>query len=236
MGSVKFDTAPTELHVSGAEELAANMGIAADQPLWVCGSTGPGEERYVLDAYRELLTQQPRLQLAIIPRKPERFDEVARLIAQQGFPCRRRSKCDGSPSTGAGMVGAGAVNGTDPSTPAVLLGDTMGELRKFYSLAAVVFVGRSLVPMGGSDVIEVAALAKPMLVGPHTVNFADAIRRLRERQALIETNPQRLAADVSAVLNDAALAERLGRSAHEVVQANRGATSRAIDSLHPFLS
>ena len=142
------------------------MGLDNNGPLWVCGSTGPGEEAMILDAYRSLLLDHaganpasesssvkrppPPCRLVIVPRKPERFDEVARLIERAGFTCLRRSSHpDGGPP---------------PTLPdsAVILGDTMGELRKWYSLASVVLVGRSLVPMGGSDPMEVAALAKPM--------------------------------------------------------------------------
>ena len=173
------------------------MGIAADRPLWVCGSTGPGEEKIILSAYRQLLQELGGLAqgvhsgpevsvgiglpaLAVVPRKPERFDEVARLIERAGFSCVRRSD---NPD--------GSDPGVQPS--AVMLGDTMGELRKFYSLATVVFVGRSLVPMGGSDPMEAAALGKPVLVGPHTANFRIPVEALARRDAIrIVASPDQL--------------------------------------------
>src|SRR5439155_3933873 len=113
--------------------------------------------------YRELLNRQPNLRLVIVPRKPERFDEVAELMKRE-FPVLRRS------------------NPIAPDPSQVILGDTMGELRKFYALADLVVVGRTLVDLGssqhGSDMIEPAALAKPTIVGPYTGNFADAMTKL----------------------------------------------------------
>jgi 3-deoxy-D-manno-octulosonic-acid transferase len=106
----------------------------------------------------------------VIPRKPERFEEVAALIRARGFDCLRRSEHP----DGVVFVAVGAVSDRDSNSEAVqtvILGDTMGELRRFYSLATVVFVGRSLVPMGGSDPMEAAALAKLVIAGPHMDNF-----------------------------------------------------------------
>src|SRR5690606_10044041 len=122
------------------------------------------------------------------PRKPERFDEVAVMIERAGFACVRRSRSIGG-GQDAGDRMAEAARDT-PQLPAVVLGDTMGELRKFYSLADVVFVGRTLVDLGhrqhGSDMIEPAALAKPVIVGPFTHNFADAMRKFRAAEAMVE--------------------------------------------------
>ncbi|RMF82682.1 MAG: 3-deoxy-D-manno-octulosonic acid transferase, partial [Planctomycetota bacterium] len=133
-GSVKYDTAEIADEIPGQQELADELTIDTSRPLWVCGSTGPQEEALLLDAYEALRSRHPELQLAIVPRKPERFEEVAQLIVQRGFACLRRS-------------GAPPLVPPDIERPtAVFLGDTLGELRKFYALATVVFVGRSLVP------------------------------------------------------------------------------------------
>ena len=224
-GSVKYDTAPTDPKVPGADELHTDLGLSADETLWVCGSTGPGEEEIILRAYADLLKDGLHLRLVIVPRKPERFDEVARLIKRSGYECWRRS---------AGA--AGGVSASDrPGRPAIVLGDTMGELRKFYALASVVFVGRSLVPMGGSDVIEAAALAKPILVGPAVQNFADAVEQLRRRGAVVMTDPDSLAADLRRVLSDGALSKTLSTNARAVVQDNRGATQRTVEALLALL-
>lgn len=214
-GTMKFDTAEVASSVHGDQALASDLGIGLDQPLWVCGSTGPGEEALVLEVYRKLLDAHPRLRLAIVPRHPQRFDAVAELIQSAGFPLIRRSD----------------RSSTATDSGAVILGDTMGELRRFYSLARVVFVGRSLVDLGprqhGSDMIEPAALGKCVAVGPFTGNFAEVVGALR-------------AADAIAVVPDAAalhdklhdwltrptVADEIGRRAQQVVGAQRGATGR----------
>ena len=162
--------------------------------------------------------------LAIVPRKPERFDEVARVIEHAGFACvRRSSHADGRDA---------------PETPesAVFLGDTMGELRKFYSLADVSFVGRSLVPMGGSDPMEVAALGKPIVVGPHTENFQLPVTVLATADAIrIVESPRDLASVVGAILGGTSLGSALGARAREVVIRNQGATQRTADRVVSLL-
>ena len=113
-----------------------------------------------------------------------------------------------------------------------MLGDTMGELRKFYSLADVVFVGRSLVAMGGSDPMEVAALEKPMIVGPYMDNFRLPVEALREADAIrVVDSAKSLASQVTAILEDPSLAAGLGSRARDVVIRNQGATERTADGI-----
>jgi 3-deoxy-D-manno-octulosonic-acid transferase len=226
-GTMKFDTAQVDQTPAGAAELAWEVGLAPGQePIWVCGSTGPGEERIVLDVYRRLLTDQPRLRLVLVPRKPERFDEVAGLIGSAGFALIRRSNPAGLASS--------------PSGPTIILGDTMGELRKFYSLADVVFVGRTLVDLGsrqhGSDMMEPAALAKPTLVGPFTGNFAEVMNQFRAADAIKEVRtPDELTASIRQLLSDPASAAVLGRAAAEVVRRGQGATASHVELIHAHL-
>jgi 3-deoxy-D-manno-octulosonic-acid transferase len=223
-GSVKYDAADTSDHIDGQEELAEAMGIDVQRPLWVCGSTGPGEEAHILTAYARLLEDQPDLQLAIIPRKPERFDEVARLIVEHGYACLRRS-------TGAPLTPTAAAE----SRP-VFLGDTMGELRKFYALATVVFVGRSLVPLGGSDVMEVAGLAKPIVVGPHTDNFTEAVNLLlAERGVRQISEPEALATVVSDLLRHPERRVQMGRAGRAAIQSRMGATNETVTRILEFM-
>ena len=235
--SLKWDSAAVTDQVEGAEALACALGIDRRRPLWVCGSTGPGEEAMILDAYRRLLGDWPCLArgvqagsseksesagpiLAIVPRKPERFDEVARIIERAGFRCIRRSDCcDGTHAVP--MLG-----------PVVLLGDTMGELRKFYSLADVVFVGRTLVPLGGSDPMEVAALGKPIVIGPHTENFQLPVTALHTADAIrIVESVDALPSAIGAFLQDEDAAAEIGLRAREVVVDNQGATKRTADAI-----
>jgi len=238
--SLKWDTASIVDSVEGAPEVARACGLIGDRPIWVCGSTGPGEEEIILDAYQRLGTgntpsrdrkgagpSAPRSDppiLVIVPRRPERFGEVARLIGQRGFGCVRRSQCpDGT---------------TRPAlTPdEVLLGDTMGELRKFYSLSTVVFVGRSLVPMGGSDTMEVAALGKPMIVGPHNDNFKEAFEVFRAAGALeVAESADAMAAAVSGWLKNRERAQWKGDCARRAVKTAQGATRQTVDALVQLL-
>ncbi|MBL8879976.1 MAG: glycosyltransferase, partial [Phycisphaerales bacterium] len=223
-GSVKYDSADIADTIEGQEALRDAMGIDASRPLWVCGSTGPGEEAVILDAYARLIRDFPELQIAIVPRKPERFDEVARLIVSRGYACLRRS-------TGAPQLPENAVE----PRPA-WLGDTVGELRAFYSLAAIVFVGRSLVPMGGSDLMEAAGLAKAILSGPHTENFAEVAALLTAANAIVVVrDASELAAGVAKLLGDAAERARMSRAARATILERRGATEKTVQRMLEFL-
>jgi 3-deoxy-D-manno-octulosonic-acid transferase len=221
-GTMKFDTAQIGDRVDGDEQLARDVGLyPGREPIWVCGSTGPGEEAIILGAYRALRTKQPALRLAIIPRKPERFDDVASQIAAAGFNLVRRSQPTGVPA------------GDAPTGP-IVLGDTMGELRKFYSVASVVFVGRSLVDLGarqhGSDMIEPAALGKPVVVGPFTYNFADAMHQFISADAMcVVDDAEELQTAVASLLADPARAAEMGTRARDVVRDAQGATARHVE-------
>jgi len=227
-GNMKYDTAVVADSAPGDADLAAAMGIDRARPLIVAGSTGPGEEEMLLEAYARLRAERPQVQLALIPRKPERFEEVARLIEARGFACVRRGRQpDGS---------SAPSSASEPDRPAVFLGDTMGELRKFYSLADVVFVGRTLVPLGGSDVMEVAGLGRAMCLGPHVENFADAVASLLSARAAVQVQSARaLPSELGRLLDQPAEARAMGRRARDVVRANIGATARTLDLLAPLL-
>ena len=217
-GTMKFDTAELADRIPGDSRLAEAVGLyPGPEAIWVCGSTGPGEEEILLRVYRELLARHARLRLVIVPRKPERFDEVAKLIESTKFRLIRRSL--NNPPPPGGII------------PPVVLGDTMGELRKFYSMADLVFVGRSLVDLGskqhGSDMIEPAALGRPVIVGPHTGNFADVMRRFLKQNAMLvvqdETQLRQKMLDLLASPDQAAA---MGRRAQEVVRNEQGSTQR----------
>jgi 3-deoxy-D-manno-octulosonic-acid transferase len=218
-GMMKFDTARIADRIDGQEALAAAMGIRPADRLLVAGGTGEGEEAALLDVLAELRARHPAARLAIVPRKPERFDEVARLIAGRGLACVRRSQhADGCPPP------------TESGPGAVLLGDTMGELRKFYALATAVFVGRSLVPMGGSDMIESAALGKPTAFGPHTFNFPQA-DHLAEHGCVRVADGAALARQFDEWLADPAAAMAAGAAAQQYVRSQQGATRRNVEMI-----
>jgi 3-deoxy-D-manno-octulosonic-acid transferase len=227
-GTMKFDNARIEDHVEGDELLAREVGLdPSTEFVWVCGSTGPGEEALILDEYQKLLKTHGRMRLVIIPRHDARFDEVSELISSRRFRVVRRSR----------------VRLSRPSldvVPPVVLGDTMGELRKFYSIASVVFVGRSLVDLGprqhGSDMIEPAALGKPTIVGPFTGNFAEAMSRFRMAEAVLEVPDGAALGQAIAVLHSTpAEASAMGARAREVVRREQGATARHVANILELL-
>jgi 3-deoxy-D-manno-octulosonic-acid transferase len=216
-GMMKFDTAEIADRLDGAGALAAAMGLREEDRLLVAGGTGPGEEKILLDVFARVKSRHPAARLALVPRKPERFDEVARLIAERGFALIRRSaQPDGAPAPA--------------EADAVLLGDTMGELRKAYSLAAAVFVGRSLVPMGGSDMIEAAALGKPTAFGPHTFNFPQA-EALAAHGCVRVADGEALAELFDRWLSDPSAASAAGAAAQQYVRGQQGATRRNVEMI-----
>ncbi|HNS19191.1 MAG TPA: 3-deoxy-D-manno-octulosonic acid transferase [Sedimentisphaerales bacterium] len=223
--SLKYDTAQVADHVEGAQALAEQLNLGAAR-LWVAGGTGNDEEKIILDVYKSLI-QEPAfrdLRLAVVPRKPERFDEVAALIEQMGFP----------------MIHYSRLKGTSARAPAdgkaVILGDTMGDLRKFYSLAEIIFVGRTLVPMGGSDMMEAAALGKCTLFGPHTFNFRQTVEVLLQGHGAIEVkDSDDLLATMKKCLSDRAHAQAVARAGQQIIRENQGATAKTMEVLQTLL-
>jgi 3-deoxy-D-manno-octulosonic-acid transferase len=218
--SLKYDTAQVADRVEGAETLAEQLNIAGAR-LWVAGGTGDEEEKIILDVYKSLL-QDGRfsgLRLAIVPRKPERFNEVAELIERMGFPLVRYSQLKSS-----------------ARGEAVILGDTMGDLRKFYSLATVIFVGRSLVPMGGSDMMEAAALGRCTIFGPHAFNFRQTVEVLLQGQGAIQVSDKDdLQKAMEKCLSDPAYAAKIAQAGQAVIRQNQGATARTMEVLRGVL-
>jgi len=238
-GMMKFDTAEIADRLDGQDELAAAMGVSEEDRLIVAGGTGPGEEAMLLDVYGQLRQKHGAARLAIVPRKPERFEEAAKLTSARGFKVVRRSECSDDDARLASKAGHPASAGPRAATAslplrgerdAVLLGDTMGELRKFYALAACIFVGRSLVPMGGSDMIEAAALGKPACFGPHTFNFPQA-DALAEHGCERVADPAGLERQLDAWLSDPSAAREAGRRAQQYVRSQQGASRRNVEMI-----
>jgi 3-deoxy-D-manno-octulosonic-acid transferase len=219
-GSLKYDTAQVIEKVEGADLLAGQLNITG-QHLFVAGGTGPREEKIILRVFKKLKKQAAcsDLRLVVVPRKPERFEEVAKLIKESGFEIIRYSR-----------IKSGEEKAENQN--AVILGDTMGDLRKFYSLATVVFVGRSLVPMGGSDMMESAAMGKCSIFGPHTFNFRETVKALLHAQGAIEVKDEkRLFLMVQKCLNEPQFAEQIARNGRQVIKENQGATQKTITAI-----
>jgi 3-deoxy-D-manno-octulosonic-acid transferase len=222
--SLKYDTAQITDKVEGADALAAQLNITSER-IWVAGGTGPGEEKIIIDVFMQLIrmNQFQDLRLVIVPRKPERFDEVARMIADSGLSYIRYSTYK-------------STNEKCNDRPPVILGDTMGDLRKFYSLARVVFVGRSLVPMGGSDMMEAAALGKCTIFGPHTFNFRQTVDSLLSSNGAIVVNDgEELLGAMQKCLLEPDYACQIARNGQDDIRRNQGATTKSIEQIEKLL-
>jgi 3-deoxy-D-manno-octulosonic-acid transferase len=186
----------------------------------VAGSTVSGEESLVLEAFVELRARCPEAALLVAPRHPERFLEVAMLVEAAGYRCRRRSQPD-----------------TPPDARDVLLLDTLGELAQVYPRATVAFVGGSLVPAGGHNVLEAAMAGRAVVVGPHMENFREIAETFRAEQALVQVaSAEELGAAVALLMADHARRRELGERARAIVERNRGAVQRTVDALAPLVA
>ncbi|MFG6138987.1 lipid IV(A) 3-deoxy-D-manno-octulosonic acid transferase [Halomonas sp. B23F22_10] len=215
-GSLKFDLARDDKAFGVSERLRTEIG---KRPVWVAGSTHEGEDEALLEAHARLRERCPEALLILVPRHPRRFEAAAELCRHAGMPLARRSRDE-------------AVTGET----AVYLGDTMGELSTLYGAGDAAFVGGSLVPIGGHNLLEPAAMGVPVLTGPELANFTDVAEALRERQALVEVSDATTLADALArLLGDAAERERLAAAGRVVVEANRGALARTLEGLDRFL-
>ena len=213
-GSIKFDLTIDPQLLQRASELRGQWQ-ALERPVWIAASTHEGEDEVVLNAHRRLLANYPNALLILVPRHPERFNSVFELCQREGFATVRRS-------TGASVE-------TDTS---VLLGDTMGELLFLYALADSAFVGGSLVPNGGHNLLEPAALAKPVICGPHLFNFLDIAAQLREAGALAEVDDaEGLAVEVQRLFELPRDAQRMAEAGLAVMRRNQGALQRLLDGL-----
>jgi 3-deoxy-D-manno-octulosonic-acid transferase len=205
--------------------------LRTSQPLWIAASTtGVGtadpsnEEEQVLAAFSKLRQRHPTLKLLIAPRHPERFQTVEQLVNARGFECIRRTSQNGQ---------NGSHSGAAPqSFNDVLLLDTIGELASTFSHASVVFMGGTLVPRGGHNILEPAAAARAIVFGPHMENFREISSLFLDADAAIQIqNADELASAVDRLLTDASASATLGEKARRIVERNTGATNRVISFL-----
>lgn len=212
-GNLKYDLPAPSDSPDLYRELDDQFALSSSRAVIVAGSTAPGEEKILLDRFARIRSRTglEDARLIIAPRHPERFDEVAGLIARSGFRLARRSQ------------------GGSPSSEVILL-DSIGELSFIYRFAAVVFVGGSLVPRGGHNIIEPAAFAKPIVVGPHTENFRQIVSDFAAGGALVQINESGDAGaksfdrEVIRLLTDREEAQAMGSRARDILLRNRGAT------------
>jgi 3-deoxy-D-manno-octulosonic-acid transferase len=219
-GNLKFDfSVPADITERGR---ALRAYYAGSRPVWIAGSThGGGEEEALIEAQKLVRARQPGALLVMAPRHPNRFGEVAAQLVSRGVRFVRRSQ----------VPAAGAIGEAE-----ILLLDSLGELLDFYAAGDVAFVGGSLVPIGGHNLLEPAALGLPILTGPNTSNSAEVARLLIERGAAeVVKNPQELADRVVALLADPAARARMGVQGHAVVDANKGALQKLLGLVVPLI-
>jgi len=217
-GNLKFENAVLSLD----ESIAPQIGFTSGGPLWVAGSTHPGEEEIVLRVFLELKKDVGDLKLILAPRHVERSDEVAKLIDQYDLSYTRLAQ---------------ALDGQEKfSEQDILLVDTIGHLRSLYTLATMVFVGKSLCGRGGQNMIEPAGFAKPVVVGPNMQNFRGVFQSFLEVNAVsVAQNEAELKGILTHWLQYPQQAKALGQKALEVVQVHQGAMARTLCELNLIL-
>ena len=222
-GNVKTDAAVVD--TAGAVDLWRRLlGLTASRRVWIAGSTHPGEEDMVLEAHRAASVDCPELVLVLAPRHPVRAPEVQALLDRRGWPAVRRSEL---PS---------ARTRPPTAVPRVIVLDTVGELATLYALADVVFVGGSLVPLGGHNVLEPAQRRKPILVGPHTGNFREAAGLLESVGAsLVVRDAAELGRDLRRLLADPDLRAKMGDAGFDALASRHGAVRETLDLIGRYL-
>jgi 3-deoxy-D-manno-octulosonic-acid transferase len=217
MGNLKFDQEVPEQAVEDGKQLRA--ALTSTRPVWIAASTHAGEDEQVLSVHRELLDAGQDCLLILVPRHPERFNEVAALVEQSGFVMSRRSQ-----------------EGDPPQDLQVFVGDTLGELLMFFAASDVAFVGGSLVETGGHNPLEPAALGVPVITGPHWFNFAGIYPELFIDGAAQEViDEEGFVAQLQQWLGDDAIRKTAGEAGRRVVQQNQGALERCLDGIKPLL-
>ena len=212
-GNLKFDVAPPPAPAIVASLRDGFLHSGAG-PILVCGSTLEDEESILLSAFRNVLANHPKAVMLLAPRHPERFAEVGELVGQLGFRMWRRSLWSGEPLVGG-----------------VLLVDSIGELAALYSLATIAFVGGSLVPRGGHNILEPALYGVPIVTGNHYENFRDVVNFFASRNAVRIVGLAELPLVFMELIENADARMTLGRNALAALESQRGATDRTVAAL-----
>lgn len=220
-GNAKYDLTMETAGCGIQAEMRKRFGISGKEPVFLAGSTRHSEEAIVLDAYRQILRDAPDTILILAPRHIERTPIIEEMIMARGLSCQRRTRL-------------GRNSGDSP--PPIIILDTMGELRDAYSIATVVFCGGSLVPLGGQNILEPAAWAKPVLYGPYMDDFLDARHLLESTGGGIEVNDANdLAEKAIFLITRPDQAEKIGRAARQAVEMNQGAAQKHADVIFRLL-
>ncbi|MBS0210256.1 MAG: 3-deoxy-D-manno-octulosonic acid transferase [Planctomycetes bacterium] len=222
-GNLKFDGAQTDRNNPTTRRLATLAGFSG-ATVFLAGSTQEPEESLALEAFCQLAGAHPNLRLILVPRHPDRFDEVARLLDQSGVDWARRSKLENHQTT------------TGQPAPRVLLVDTVGELGAWWGTATIAYVGGSMGSREGQNMIEPAAYGAAVAFGPRTKNFRDVVAALMDRDAaeVVHDGPE-LRVFVERCLTEPGFANQLGQRAQSLVREQLGATARTVELLGPLV-
>jgi 3-deoxy-D-manno-octulosonic-acid transferase len=219
-GSIKFDVVPPAAALQTGAVLRSHW---TGRPVLLCASTREGEEALILDAYRAMADKPAGMLLLLVPRHPQRFDEVARLAEERGLSLVRRSALPGFAERSIGAD--------------VLLGDSMGEMFAYFAACDCAFIGGSLLPLGGQNLIEACAVGKPVLVGEHTFNFLQATAEAVEAGAALRVaDAAALMSEAARLLRDDTERARMGGQALAFAGRHRGATVRTVELLRQLIS
>ena len=221
-GNMKFDREVALLKDEEASAIVRELRLGKGRDIFIAGSTHKGEEEIILAVFDRLVSEFPTLALVLAPRHPERFADVAKLVSEAGFVCARKSRPED--------------DRFGPEGPQVMVLDTIGELSRTYGIGTVIFVGGTLVNVGGHNLLEPVAYRKPVLFGPHVQNTHEVADALKTTGGGIEISGvsdfHRWARDL---LKDGKLRERLGNRAFDVILRNQGATERNLAIVERFL-
>ena len=230
LGNLKFDMASPPALIARGRDWRRAIGA---RPVWVAASTREGEEELVLQAFAALNESGPNAVrdalLILVPRHPQRFDEVAALVERRNLKLERRSRW-----APPGAAAAAAHEGVRalPHDVNVLLGDSMGEMGAYYAAADLAFIGGSLLPLGGQNLIEACAVGVPVLIGPHVFNFTQATADATAAGAALQVqDPAELARALRELFNDKPRRVAMGAAAAAFASRHRGATARTVDVL-----
>ena len=221
-GNIKYDYQPVPSPQQESVVQLVRTAIKPDQNslLWICGSTREGEEKILLDVFQNFLSGAFSLQLLLAPRHPHRAQAVCELLQQRQLTYLRRSQ----------------LKEQKFSAPQVLVLDTIGELSYLYQLADLVFVGGSLFPTGGHNIIEAAYFGKPILFGPYMENFKEIATSFRDSHAALQVqSEEELMLKIRDLIMDPAARECLGRNARQVIRENQGAVNRTIEVVQEYM-
>jgi len=230
-GNAKFDENFPYIPPEEQAKWRQDLGLSQESAVWLAGSTHPGEDEPILDTFDRLHTRYPDLELVIAPRHPERGDEIEKLVSEHGYATYRRSRVLAEQQQGKAID----LRSTTQVRGVIL--DTIGELSRIFSIATVVFMGGSLVPRGGHNILQPLAQGKPVVFGPHMHNFQDIADLALDQQAAIQVQDASQLFEVTDRLLSSPAERQLyqvrGRS---LLQKQSGASQRMVAELAPLLT